>query len=150
MGFDSTRGMQGDWDAAMQGFNWGAFYFNWIWLLAHQLKLFGWGWLVAFGSPITMFILWGNGLVTGLLVTGLGGAGYAISWGLQLLISIAFGFFGNQLAMTERTWDSADDFRDCQRTWARWALICLVVSVVGSVVLALMFASFFRSVLGIK
>ncbi len=129
MGYDSTRGMQGDWDSATRGFNWGAFFFNWIWLLAHNIKILGWGWIVAFGSPLMPCF---GGLVTRLLMAGLESTGVWISLGLQFLISVGLGVFGNQLAMTERTWDSAYDFQDCQRAWGKWAIACFALTILAT------------------
>lgn len=109
MGYDSTRGMQGDWDSATRGWNWGAFTFGWIWLWAHGLRS------LAIGFFLGSWVL-------GALLFPLGKFGPIIINILFIAIQVGLGLMGHQLARMERTWDSADDFRDCQRIWALWSI----------------------------
>ncbi len=117
-GFDAYRGLQGDVDSAVRGFNFGAMIFGPIWLMNHGMREFGWGWIV------------------GRFSLRIGFAAFNVGWGdmvvevLQLGVRIFLGFFGNRLGWESRSWDDVDDFKKCQRIWAWWALGFVVLGVV--------------------
>ena len=123
-GFDAYRGLQGDVDSAVRGFNFGAFFFGPIWLMNHGMREFGWGWIV------------------GRFALRIGFAAFSVGWGdmvvevLQLGVRIFLGFFGNRLGWESRSWDDVDDFKKCQRIWAWWALGCFLFAVIIGVLLS--------------
>jgi hypothetical protein len=101
-----------------KGFNWGAFYFNWIWGLNHRKYL--------------MLI----SLVIGFIP-------YVGILGLPL--AIWFGFQGNQWAWESGRFTTIADMMACQRIWAKWALgvflFSLVVGVIAVIILGSVIAS---------
>ena len=65
-GFDAYRGMQGDVDSAVRGWNWGAFLLSPFWLINHGMREIGWGWIIGsfiLGSGFSTFhIPWASGI----------------------------------------------------------------------------------------
>jgi len=111
LGFDSNQ-------VVPKGFNWGAFYFNWIWGLNHRKYL--------------MLI----SLVIGFIP-------YVGILGLPL--AIWFGFQGNQWAWESGRFTTIEDMMACQRIWAKWALgvflFWLVIGVIAVIILGSVIAS---------
>jgi hypothetical protein len=89
------------------GWNWGAFFFSWIWGLFN-------------GAYVT---LWG--LLLWFVPSG------ALVW------AIVCGVNGNRWAWQGRDWSSVEHFRAVQRTWAIAALVVFLVAVVAPLVLIL-------------
>jgi hypothetical protein len=89
------------------GWNWGAFFFSWIWGLFN-------------GAYVT---LWG--LLLWFIPLG------ALAWG------IVCGMNGNLWAWQGRSWTSVEHFRAVQRTWALAGLIVFLVAVVAPIVVIL-------------
>lgn len=95
MGAENTSGMKSTVppEIAAKGWNWGAFFWNWIWCLSHGMPLIGIGILI--GSCIP---------------------------GVGLVAAIILGIQGNKLGWQNRRFDSVDHFFKVERTWAKWAL----------------------------
>jgi hypothetical protein len=105
--FENTSGMMTTVPAeASGGWNWGAFWFTWIWGLNHR----------AYTT-----LLWFPLLVVGLIPLG-------------VLIQIGFlvfcGIKGNEWAWRNRRFESVQHFKQVQRIWAYWVLGVFVVFVV--------------------
>ena len=84
----------------LNGWNWGAFLFNWIWGLGNQVYVALW--LI----PISIFTL------------GLGTLPFMIWLGVK----------GNERSWKSKRWESVERFREVQRKWAIAGLIVAVVS----------------------
>lgn len=98
---NNTSGMKGEVPAELQGgWNWGAFWFSWLWLMNHGLVAWGVGLLVLSFIPYISI--------------------------LSLGAAIYLGVSGNKLGWQNRRFDSIDDFRACQRKWAMWILYLLI------------------------
>jgi hypothetical protein len=112
------------------GWNWGAFYFSWIWLVTHGKTGLGVGILV--GSMVIGGILGGVGAVgrgdssLTMVTTVLRLLLNAASLGLSVWLGIA----GNKMGWQSRRWQSVADFRACQAIWARWALWCFIAGII--------------------
>ena len=87
------------------GWNWGAFFFSWIWGLFN-------------GAYVT---LWG--LLLWFVPAG------ALIW------AIGCGVNGNRWAWQSRDWSSVEDFHAVQRKWAIAALIVFLVAVVTPLII---------------
>lgn len=123
----NTSGMHGEVPAeAARGFNWGAFFLGWIWLMGMRMTAAGAALLfvpMVIGGVI-------GGIIGGSAVTG----GNASSVNTLLLpfriilalaqfgIAIYLGLNGNRLAWRNRRFDSVEDFKACQRIWGWWGL----------------------------
>lgn len=122
--FPNTSGQQGETPAEIRGgWNWGAFYFSWIWGLNHKV------YITFLTLPCTLlgFIPY-IGFLFSLAALG---------------CRIWFGIKGNEWAWQYRRFDSTDHFRAVQRIWAYWALgIFLGELVLGIVFFAAMVAMF--------
>jgi len=81
-------------------FNWGAFYFNWIWGVNHK-------------KPETLLIL-----LAGLIPFG------------ALIGMIYIGYKGNEWAWASGRFRSVEDMIECQSIWAKWALWMFILSTV--------------------
>ena len=90
--------------AEIKGWNWGAFFFSWIWGVCNGLY-----WPMF--SILAMFIPY---------------AGLFISLGVQ----IALGLNGNEWAWKAKHWPSVAEFKRVQRKWAIAALWVFVGSVI--------------------
>ena len=77
-------------------FNWGAFYFTWIWGLNHKAYI-----------TLLVFVL---GCVP--YLGSIAHIGFAIWIGTK----------GNQMAWDSGRFRSIDEMMECQRIWAKWAL----------------------------
>lgn len=103
--------------AEIRGWNWGAFWFTWLWAVNHRT----WIGLIALVSMFSR--------VPGLQFLS----------AISLIIGIILGIKGNEWAWQNRRWESVEQFRRTQRVWAWWALGCflaVVVIVILAVVLA--------------
>lgn len=131
MGYDAYRGMQGDVDSAVRGFNFGALVFGPIWMINHGMREVGWGWIagwVSLGWALAAFRVPASGLICD-----------AISF----LIALGLAFVANRIGWESRSWDDVDDFKKCQRIWmgwgiAFWALIAVLFVTVSTMVLSLL------------
>ncbi|HMS54631.1 MAG TPA: hypothetical protein PKA27_04455 [Fimbriimonadaceae bacterium] len=117
-GAGAGRGMAFD-PSAFPKFNWGAFFWTWIWGLNHK-------------KPITLVVLL-VGLILGGIdaATRVGGsnpmqAGVSvlggISWLINLGMMIWIGINGYQWAWESGRFASYEDCRKCQTIWGWWAL----------------------------
>ena len=89
------------------GWNWGAFFFTWIWGLFNGAYVTLWGLLL-------WFVPLGN-----------------IVW------AIVCGLHGNRWAWQGRPWASAQEFRSAQHKWAVAALIVFIVALVVPILVVL-------------
>jgi hypothetical protein len=60
---------------------------------------------------------------------------------LGIIMSIILGIKGNEWAWRNKTWNSVEHFKKTQRTWAVVGIILLVISIVMSVLVAVLYAS---------
>lgn len=95
----------------IRGFNCGAFFFTWIWGLAHGVY-----W------PLVI-------LVVGLIP----GVGAIVS----IVIAIVLGCQGNELAWKNRRWRDVEEFKTVQKIWNNWGFGLLAV-VAGMLLLLLL------------
>lgn len=109
--FVNTSGQQGDVPVEIRGgWNWGAFWFSWIWGLNHK-------------TPITFLTL---------PCTVLSLIPY-VGWLFSLAglgCRIWFGIKGNEWAWQNRRFESVEHCRTVQRIWAYWALGLFLAEVV--------------------
>lgn len=111
----NTSGQHGVVPAEINGgWNWGAFYFTWIWLFNHKMAALAIG-LIVF-SVLSFFVPF-------IGILGLG-------------ISIWLGVSGNKLGWQNRRFDSVEDFKNCQGVWAKWTLGVFLVSILLIPILA--------------
>jgi len=91
---------------AREGWNWGAFFFTWIWLVCHNMVPFGIGLLLAsfFFGP------------------------------LSLIASFYLGAKGNELAWTYKPFRNLQHFEETERVWSRWGLGLFLVSMGGALI----------------
>jgi hypothetical protein len=89
------------------GWNWGAFFFTWIWGLFNGAYVTLWGLLLS-------FVPFGN-----------------------LVWAIVCGVNGSRWAWQGKPWTSVEQFRSAQRKWAAAALIVFLVAVIGLILLVI-------------
>lgn len=87
----------------LTGFNWGAFFLNWIWGLGNN-------------SFITLVIL----VISFIPFVNL----------LTLPVAIWFGVKGNEWAWQNKKWNSIEHFHSVQKMWAAWGIGILVATFV--------------------
>ncbi len=100
----AASGVNGPFPAELHGWNWGAFFFTWIWGLAHSV----WISLVVLLSFIPI-----------------------IGWILGFGMSIALGLKGNEWAWQHRKFESVEQFKKVQHAWAKWALWFILLGLAG-------------------
>lgn len=129
-----TQGYPADFTAAeiektIHKWNWGAFFFSWIWGVFNGLT-----WPIIVPLLALLSVLLGNFyLYIAANVIGLG-------------VPIYLGIKGNALALQNCTWTSLDGFRKYQRGWAKAALwIFIAVAILISLVFSLLGAAVFSS-----
>ena len=93
-------------------FNWGAFFFSFIWLFWYGQVVMG---IVALLSGLLNFIP-----VLGPIA--------------QLALFIYFGIKGNEWAWQAKHYDSYDKFHEVQRKWAIAALVLFLLSIILAIV----------------
>jgi hypothetical protein len=125
----NNSGMQNDVPAEiMRGWNWGAFFFTWIWLLNHGLKTWGWAYLI-------------GGIVARSITRSTNVAEISIALSVvDLGLRIALGIMGNRLAWQNRRFDGVEDFKRCERTWAWWALGVFIAAFVIGILIGVLLA----------
>lgn len=79
----------------IKGWNWGAFFFTWIWAFAHNMSTFG---IIA-------------------LILSFSGFGF--------IIAILFGLLGNEYAWKHRKFKSVEEFKEVQRKWAVFGFLLI-------------------------
>lgn len=99
----------------LTGFNWGAFFLNWIWGLGNKTY-------IALLSLLAGFVPF----IGGLIALGL------IIW---------FGIKGNEWAWQNKKWESVDHFHSVQKTWATWGIVLFVLGIVLGILGALLFGA---------
>lgn len=88
----------------VDGWNWGAFYFGWLWAVCNGIY-----W------PLVVLIPY-------------------IGWAVALIVNIILGINGNRWAWEAKHWDSLEAFRRTQHNWAVAALIFFLIAVFGGIV----------------
>ncbi len=101
----SAGGMNGQMPAELHGWNWGAFFFTWIWGLAHGVY-----W------PLVMLVLAIIPFIN------------AISF---LVIAIYLGMNGNRLAWEKRKFASVEQFRATEKVWAIVGLVFFILGIIA-------------------
>ncbi|MBM3450016.1 MAG: hypothetical protein FJX78_03380 [Armatimonadetes bacterium] len=94
----------------INGWSWGGFAFNCIFLIGMKQTLLGIGYLIVVWIPVVPIVA----------IVYLGLKGRAIAW-------------------KKRQWQGFDDFQKCMRIWDKWGIIIVAV-MVGSFILAMVFA----------
>ncbi len=113
--FVNTSGQKGDVPAELQGgWNWGAFFLDWLWLLNHNRAAWGVGLLVFY--IVQQFIPF-------IGILGLGA-------------KIFLGINGNRIGWQNRRFQSIDDFRACQNVWTKWGVALLIAVIVLAALVA--------------
>lgn len=96
--------------------NWGAFQLSGMWLMGHGMA--GWGVaLLGYNFFLRAMRLFLPNLPLLRLAPAV----------LLLLVHVYLGACGNRLAWQHRRFDSVSDFHRCERIWARWSLVVLVI-----------------------
>jgi hypothetical protein len=96
----------------IRGWNWGAFFFTWIWGIANR------SWLaVLFGIISGIFAV----------VADAYKADPWISLAFTIMTSAVIGLQGNQWAWQNKRWADVNHFK---RTQKRWAVVGLVISII--------------------
>lgn len=119
-------------------FNWGAFFWGWIWGLFNKSYLTLIGLAVGLLSYIIAFVLgiiagaFGQSAIAGLMLL-LIALTNIISAIVGLALSIWFGVKGNDWAWQNKTWKSLKHFHDVQRIWAIAGFVLIGFGVVGIV-----------------
>lgn len=90
-----------DFPEELKHFNWGAFLMNWIWGIMHK-------------KYITLLYF------PACLIPVLG----------PIAISVWFGFAGNKWAWQSKTWDSIEQFNECQQNWVRIWFILFIMGLI--------------------
>jgi hypothetical protein len=101
------------------GWNWGAFYFQWIWGLNHR-------------TYITLITL-GLAVLSGGISAAMGGRNNPVGALLGLAnfgCAIWFGIKGNEWGWQNRRFESVEHFRTVQRTWGWWALGVFIATII--------------------
>lgn len=118
------------------GWNWGAFFFQWIWGLNHKAYIT----LITLAlSTVSTVISTAMGPALGTASRSPSGAigGLSIILGLvHFGVSIWFGIKGNEWAWRGRRFNDVGHFRLVQRRWGWWTLGFFVIPVVFSVIFA--------------
>ena len=127
---ENTSGMKGPVPVELQGgWNWGAVWFQWLWLMNHGMVAAGVALLV--GGIVLSFVPIVN----------------AVASIASLAISIYLGVAGNKLGWQHRRFASVEDFRACQRIWAYWVLGVFLAIVAIVILFAILFPVVLQAVL---
>ena len=103
-------------DEALKHFNWGAFFFAWLWGLGNGS--FSKTWSIILLDIIGSFIsssIKGVGIIY--LICALG-------------LRIYYGLNGNKWAYENRAWFSISDYAETQKKWAIFASVLMVIFVI--------------------
>jgi len=103
---DSGQGKASTIPAEIKGWNWGAFLLTWIWGIGNNV----WVSLIALVGSIVPIV--------------------------AIVMCFVLGAKGNEWAWQSRRWDSIEQFRRTQSTWAKWG-VGIVVGLVVVVLLVL-------------
>jgi hypothetical protein len=109
------------------GWNWGAFYFQWIWGLNHRTYI----------TLITLGIAVLSGAISAATAGRSSPVNVSVASPLSSLLglinlgcAIWFGLKGNEWGWQNRRFESVEHFRTVQRTWAWWALGVFVATLI--------------------
>lgn len=135
---NSGQGKEIEIPKQVKRFNWGAFFFTWIWGLFNKSYLT----LILLAVNIIIFLV---GFIFGILAEfsgdkSIAGLIYIIIMFLNLITNLGclalciwFGIKGNEWAWQNKKWDSLKHFHDVQRIWAILGTLIIGVGVVGIV-----------------
>ena len=116
--YEETRA---EYDVVLNHFNWGAFFFDWMWGLANG----------CLGKMKLVFVILILLLVP--FVNILAGLGY-------LVLKIYFGLKGNEWAYEGRAFYSPQDFEDTQKRWAIAGLAVYLPIIILGIIIGIFFA----------
>ncbi len=140
----------------IQGWNWGAFGFSWIWGIGNKVYIA----LLIIVFPVVLailFILVLLGLVNITAATPhpgvplliilpfIGYAFYAFTLFVSIGMSFVLGIKGNEWAWAHRHWDSIEHFKKVQRIWARVWLALILFSFLAGLFVVFSFFYLFHS-----
>ncbi len=101
----------------IKGWNWGAFFFNWIWLIPINIGL-------------AIVIFFANMFTCGLA---------------NLIFSIYLGIKGNELAWTNVHFRDVEEFKEIQKRWSIAGLVCVFLPMIGASIFVILCAAVFFS-----
>jgi len=102
-----------EYDSVLGGFNWGAFFFDWIWGLAHG----------CISKMTHIFICYVLFMIPFLNI-------FTFIW--YIILKINYGRHGNEWAYDGRAFYNPKDFVDTQKRWAAAALCVVVLGILLS------------------
>ena len=111
----------------LNGFNWGAFGFTWMWGLGNGSFNKTWHILLVHGLYIIS-----NFIPFGSFLSLIAGPAY-------LALAIYYGLNGNKWAYENRAWWSLEDFTNTQKRWAIAVAViasCIVAAVIIGIIIA--------------
>ena len=135
---NSGQGKGNEIPREVKRFNWGAFFFSWIWGLFNKSYLTLIALAVAVLSYVIAFLfgfivgLYCSKEFAGMIVLVVLFLNF-ITGTIGLALSIWFGVKGNDWAWQNKKWDSLKHFHDVQRIWAIVGTILIGLGVVGVV-----------------
>lgn len=95
------------------GFNWGAFFLNWIWGLGNKTYIA----LVILAVSFVPFL------------------GTLAAFGFCIWLGIK----GNELAWQNKKWESVEHFKSVQKTWTIWGIVLFVAAIVLGILALVLF-----------
>ena len=113
-------------DIVAKRFNWGAFFFSWVWGIGNQV------WLTLLIIPFSILLM-----ISAIALTFIGMSAHQVFLFniccnfVSLAIAIWFGVQGNRWAWQSRRWKSVAHFHDVQRIWAIVGTILIGVGLTG-------------------
>jgi len=120
---ENTSGGRGYVPNEARGWNWGAFWFTWLWCIVHRL------WIVMLVAASTA-ILAGFGIWTiGSIIGGTEALFIFYALVASLAWRIVLGVRGNHWAWQHRKFKSIEQFKETQKYWAQigWILVAMKI-----------------------
>ena len=106
--------------------NWGTFYFSWLWGIVHGIY-----WPLVLAIAIGLLVLVADTGYIDILATI-----------ASIVISVILGINGNRWAWEEKYWASIADFSRTQHKWDVAGLCAFIVSVVCGIIFLILFSQF--------
>jgi len=105
----------------VQGWNWGAFFLDWIWAIGNK------AWIGVFLGLFAVIIY--------IVATQFNSEW--VGWLTSIVISVVLALKGSEWAWQNKRWDSIEHFKRTQKKWRNWGIMAAIVSFVISITISL-------------
>jgi len=105
----------------VRGWNWGAFFLDWIWAIGNKV------WIGVFLGLFAAIIY----------IVAIQFNSEWIGWPISIVVSVVLALKGSEWAWQNKRWDSVEHFKRTQGKWCRWGIGFTIIGFVIGIIIGL-------------